>query len=36
LKYGKCPNAQDPDVAFPTFQQDEENKWESMFKTATH
>ena len=35
LKYGKCPNAQDPDFAFPTFQQDEENKWESMFLTAT-
>jgi putative transposase len=36
LKYGKCPNAQDPAVAFPTFQQDEENTWESMFKTATY
>jgi putative transposase len=35
LKYGKCPDAQDPDFAFPTFQQEEENKWETMFETAT-
>ena len=35
LKYGKCPDAQEPDVAFPTFQQEEQNKWETMFATAT-
>jgi putative transposase len=35
LKYGKCPDAQDLDFAFPTFQQEDENKWESMFLTAT-
>src|SRR5579863_9774143 len=35
LKYGKCPNAQDPGFAFPTFQQDEENTCDSLFKTAT-
>lgn len=35
LKHGKCPNAQDLDVAFPTFQQEDENKWETMFETAT-
>jgi putative transposase len=35
LKYGKCPDAQDPGFAFPTFQQDEENNWETMFLTAT-
>jgi putative transposase len=36
LKYGKCPNAQKPDQAFPTFQQDERYKWESLFLNATN
>ena len=35
LKYGKSPNAQDPGFAFPTFQQDKENTWDSLFKIAT-
>jgi putative transposase len=35
LKYGKSPDAQDPGFAFPAFQQDEENNWETMFETAT-
>ena len=36
LKYGKCTGAQDPGNAFPTFQQDEEFKWETLFLTATN
>jgi putative transposase len=36
LKYGKCPNGEDLESAFPTFQQDGNNKWESMFQTATN
>ena len=35
LKYGKCPHTQNPDHAFPTFQQDERYKWESLFLNAT-
>jgi putative transposase len=35
LKYVKCPDAQEPDITFPAFQQEEQSKWETMFATAT-
>ncbi len=36
LKHVDClTDAQNPEEAFPTFQQDENNTWENMFLTAT-
>jgi len=35
LKCGKRSDTQDPEQAFPTFQQDSNNKWENIFLTAT-
>jgi putative transposase len=35
LKYGDRCNAQGPEEAFPTFQQDETNTWKNIFLTAT-
>ena len=34
LKYGKCTGAQEPENAFPTIQQDEEFKWETLYLTS--
>jgi putative transposase len=35
VKCGKRADAQQPEDAFPTFQQDSNNKWENIFLTAT-
>jgi len=36
LKYGKRADALNPEDAFPTFQQDSNNKWENLFLNATN